>query len=83
MKIDKHTLLMIIGCGLPLLFIFLAPVFGISNNISIFIFIVAMFAFHLLIPMHNHGGHQYTHDLEHSTKEKETLKTKNHEHNQH
>ncbi len=40
---------MIIGCGLPLLLLFLAPVIGLSSNIAIFIFIIAMFACHLLM----------------------------------
>ncbi len=46
---------MIIGCGLPLLLLFLAPVIGLSSNITIFIFIIAMFASHLL--MAKHHGH--------------------------
>lgn len=50
---------MVIGCGLPLLLIFLAPTFGIGGNIYLFTFIVLMFAVHLLIPMshndHSHG----------------------------
>ncbi|MAR66789.1 MAG: hypothetical protein CL833_06005 [Crocinitomicaceae bacterium] len=57
----KHILWMIIGCGLPLLLIFFAPALGINNSISTFVFIVAMFACHLLMPMH-HSGHQHNHD---------------------
>ncbi|WP_141691572.1 hypothetical protein [Rhodohalobacter halophilus] len=52
---SKHTFWMIIGCGLPLLLLFLAPVIGLSSNITIFIFIIAMFASHLL--MAKHHGH--------------------------
>ena len=48
---------MLIGCVLPLLLIFLLPVFGITGNISIFVFIVAMFLCHLLMPMHRGGHH--------------------------
>ncbi len=55
----KHWLLMVIGCGLPLLFIFLAPLFGIKNDLSLFIFIVVMFAWHLLMP---HGSHNHEND---------------------
>lgn len=83
MKIDKHTLLMIIGCGIPLLFIFLAPALGISTNISILIFIAAMFAFHLLMPMHNHGEHQHGSSPEKNKEDKNNSKTNNHEHDQH
>lgn len=55
---NKHTILMLIGCVLPLLLIFLLPVFGITGNISILVFIVVMFFCHLLMPMH-HGGHHH------------------------
>ena len=47
---------MIIGCTLPLLLIFFAPALGLGSNASLLIFIVAMFACHLLMP-HGHGGH--------------------------
>ncbi|OCX50496.1 hypothetical protein BEL04_22210 [Mucilaginibacter sp. PPCGB 2223] len=50
---DKHLLWMLLGCGAPLLLIFLAPLFGIKGNISTFIFIIAMFGCHLLMPMHH------------------------------
>ena len=65
---NKHTILMLIGCVLPLLLIFLLPLFGITGNISIFVFIVAMFLCHLLMPMH-HGGHH--HEDKNSTKEEQ------------
>ena len=70
---NKHTFWMIIGCTVPLLLIFLLPLFGITGNYSILIFIVAMFACHLLMPMH-HGKHD-----SHS----ETNKTDSHESHQH
>ena len=70
----KHILWMIIGCGLPLLLIFFAPALGISGHVSMFIFIVAMFACHILMPMH-HGGHKHGHGHNHS----ETSKTENNE----
>jgi len=59
MKHSKnHLLIMILGCAIPLLFIFIAQVFGINESLSLFIFIVIMLGFHLLFPMHlglNHG----------------------------
>lgn len=67
----KHILWMIIGCTVPLLLIFFAPALGLSGNVSFFIFIVAMFACHLLMPMHHGRGQQ---------KHSETSNTKNHEH---
>lgn len=56
-----HWIWMIIGCGLPLLFIFLAPVFGIGGDSSLFIFILFMFVCHLFMPhgSHGHGGHKH------------------------
>ena len=74
----KHLFWMIIGCTVPLLLIFLLPLFGITGNYSFLIFIVAMFACHLLMPMH-HGGHEHDGHKEHS----ETTKTDNHESHQH
>lgn len=72
-----HTLWMILGCGLPLLFIFFAPALGLGNDISLFIFIIAMFACHLLMP--HHGGHGHNHGKQNSS----TTKSENHESHQH
>ena len=74
----KHLFWMIIGCTVPLLLILLLPLLGISGNYTFLIFIVAMFACHLLMPMH-HGGHEQDGHKEHS----ETTKTANHESHQH
>lgn len=68
---------MILGCGLPLLFIFFAPALGLGNDISLFIFIIAMFACHLLMP--HHGGHGQHHGKQNSS----TTKSENHESHQH
>ena len=56
---NKHTIMMIAGCTLPLLLIFILPLFGVSRNISIFIFIVLMFGCHfLMMGKHvSHGSH--------------------------
>ncbi len=72
----KHTIWMIIGCGLPLLLIFFAPALGLGSGPSLLIFIIAMFACHLLMPMHHHGGHNHEHNQQNS----QTSKTENHEH---
>ena len=74
MKNTKHIIWMILGCTIPLILIFFAPALGLGSGTSLFIFIVAMFACHLLMPMH-HGGHQH-HDSE-------TYKTKDHELHKH
>ncbi len=69
----NHIFWMIIGCTVPLLLIFLLPILGITGNWTFLIFIVGMFACHLLMPMH-HGQHK-----EHS----ESTKKENHESHQH
>lgn len=74
----KHTLMMLVGCALPLLLIFIAPLLGIRGSWPVFIFVAAMFACHLLMPMH-HGGHEHNVDKENS----ETTKPANHESHQH
>lgn len=70
----KHMIWMIIGCTIPLLLIFFAPALGISGNVSFFIFIAAMFACHLLMPMH-HGGRTHGENHKHS----QSSKMENHE----
>ncbi|MBX2981446.1 MAG: hypothetical protein KF843_02135 [Flavobacteriales bacterium] len=72
----KHTLWMILGCVVPLLLIFLAPAFGLGGNVPLFILILAMFAFHLLMPMHHKGHGQQDH-------ERGTTNTDTHEAHQH
>ncbi|RMA56765.1 hypothetical protein [Ulvibacter antarcticus] len=59
---NNHWIWMVIGCGLPLMFIFLAPSFGIGGGSSLFIFIIFMFACHLFMPhgSHRHGGHNHS-----------------------
>lgn len=52
---------MIVGCGLPLLLIFFAPALGLNDNLTLFIFIIAMFACHLLMPMHYGKGRDEEH----------------------
>ena len=54
------SLRMILGCILPLLLIFVLPLFGVSNTVTVFIFIVLMFACHLgMMAHHEHGaGHK-------------------------
>ena len=50
-----HGLWMILGCTLPLLLVFLLPLLGISGNVGTLLFIVLMFACHL-VAMRGHGG---------------------------
>jgi len=56
MSSKKHIIIMVLGCVLPLLLLFFAPALGINNNLSFFLFLVAMLGFHLLFPMHHHNS---------------------------
>lgn len=59
----KHAIWMVIGCVLPLLLIFLAPALGLGSNFSFFIFMLSMFACHLMMPMH-HRRHNHEQHLD-------------------
>tara|TARA_Y100000815_G_C13051375_1_gene390798 strand:+ start:308 stop:520 length:213 start_codon:yes stop_codon:yes gene_type:complete len=69
---------MVLGCGLPLLLIFLAPSIGIGGGTWLFAFIIIMFAVHLLMPM-RHGSHTHglsNENLKKKDKKKEIIITK-------
>lgn len=44
----NHALMMLIGCGLPMLLLFILPGFGVSQEATILIFIVLMMGCHLM-----------------------------------
>ena len=69
----RHIFWMIIGCTIPLLLIFFAPVLGLGSNVSLFIFILSMFACHLLMPMHHHTNHRQHRNTEDYKIEKHEL----------
>ena len=73
----KHFPWMIVGCLAPLLLIFLAPALGLGSGIYLFIFILAMFACHLLMPMHHHE----VENRQHEQPITETSNHTTHEHN--
>jgi len=57
---SKHAWWMILACILPLLLIFLFPLFGVftGGGVLLFVFIIACFGLHLLLMrgMHGNGG---------------------------
>lgn len=60
---NGHAVRMLIGCLLPLLLIFVLPLFGVGSGVTLFAFIILMFGCHLL--MRGHGKHEHTeHDEE-------------------
>ncbi len=60
----KHFLHMLIGCGLPMLLIFVLPLFGVSEGITLTVFIVLMLGCHLLM-MRGHMTDHSDHDSKH------------------
>ncbi|VAX39330.1 hypothetical protein MNBD_PLANCTO03-675 [hydrothermal vent metagenome] len=57
----KHGLLHLLGCIVPLLLVFLLPLFGVGSGITLLVFVVLMFGCHLLMMGrhgHAHGGSQ-------------------------
>jgi hypothetical protein len=60
----SHTIRMLLGCLLPLLLIFVLPLFGIGEGFSLFVFILLMFACHLFM-MRGHHDHEQDGGAEH------------------
>lgn len=56
---NKHNLWMIIGCGIPLLFLFIAPMLGLNSSITLFLFLIAMFACHIMMIGHHRKGSEH------------------------
>ncbi len=55
----SHSLKMLVGCLVPLLLVFVLPVLGVDGDASFLVFLVLMFACHLLM-MRGHGhGHSH------------------------
>ena len=53
----NHALGHMLGCALPLLLIMILPSFGVSSNVTYFIFIILMFGCHLMMLGGHHQGH--------------------------
>ena len=51
----NHMFWMIIGCVVPMLFIFILPTLGVSNEVAFLIFIILMFGCHFLMLGHHRG----------------------------
>lgn len=62
----NHMLWMIIACGLPLLLIFFLPSFGVSSDITLFLFLAVFFIAHLfMMGGHSHHGKQDHEEKQH------------------
>lgn len=64
----RHIIHMLIGCVLPFLLIFLLPLFGFSEGVTLTVFIVLMFACHLFMMRGAHHGGRGSHDTTHTVK---------------
>ncbi|VAX35870.1 hypothetical protein MNBD_UNCLBAC01-1057 [hydrothermal vent metagenome] len=65
----NHALMHMLGCIIPLLLIMILPSFGVSSNVTYFIFIVLMFGCHLMmLKGHNHGEEHSSGDEQSSEK---------------
>jgi hypothetical protein len=53
----NHAVRMLLGCIFPLLLLFLLPLFGLGEGVTLFVAIVLMFGCHLLMI----GGHDRGH----------------------
>lgn len=62
----NHALMMLIGCGLPMLLLFILPGFGVSREVTVVIFMVLMMGCHL---MHFRHFGQDDHCDDHQKKE--------------
>ena len=51
---------MIIGCGVPLLLLFFAPMLGLGSGLTFFLFFLSMFTCHFL--MIGHHGKESEHE---------------------
>ena len=58
----RHNLRMLIGCLLPIALIFILPLFGVSEGVILFVFVVLMFGCHLLM-IGGHGNHGDEHTV--------------------
>ncbi len=73
----KHHFWMMVACMLPLLLIFLLPVFQIKNSAVFLIIIVVIFIGHLFM-MGRHKGNSHNHDTKNQNNKEE-----DHEQHQH
>lgn len=65
----RHLLMHVLGCALPLLAVFLLPIFGVGSETALFVFIVLIFGCHLFMfrahshdpASNNQGGNTHEH----------------------
>lgn len=53
---NKHHIWMILGCVLPVLFLFASPMLGLKSSVTIVIFLVIMFMCSLMMIVKHDGN---------------------------
>jgi hypothetical protein len=48
---------MLLGCLVPFMLIFLLPLLGVGEGLTMLVFIILMFGCHLFMSGGHHGGH--------------------------
>lgn len=72
----NHTLRMLLGCMLPLILVFVLPLFGVGSGVTLFVFIALMFMCHLMML----GGHGHQDGSHHHSKEADDDRQSIHHH---
>ena len=68
----KHFLHKVIGCGLPMLLIFVLPLFGVSEGVTLTVFIVLMLGCHLLMMRGHTSDHSEHHHFSQENRHEST-----------
>ena len=68
----SHFWRMLLGCMIPMLMIFVLPLFGVSEGVTLTIFLVLMLGCHLLMVPRHASGHV---DHDHQNKDKNHANT--------
>lgn len=55
---NSHSVRMLIGCLVPLALIFVLPLFGVGEGVTLFVFIILMLGCHLMM-LGGHGKHEH------------------------
>ena len=61
----NHVIMMLIGCVLPFLLIFILPALGVRTDLMLVIFIVLMLGCHLFMGHASHGKEPHEHRNKH------------------
>lgn len=75
---NTHLLWMFLACVAPILLIFLLPLFGITADLTFFLFLITFFIAHLFMMRGHSHGHGGNHRQEEQGKEGQHTKHSHH-----